>query len=63
VPVRMWFGDADNIVPLEHAEHMQRLLPDSELVIRAEEGHLGGLGATHEILDEIFEAWDKADRS
>ena len=60
VPVRMWFGDADNIVPLEHAEHMQRLLPDSELVIRAEEGHLGGLGATHEILDGIFEAWDKA---
>jgi pimeloyl-ACP methyl ester carboxylesterase len=62
VPVSMWFGDADNIVPIEHAEHMQRLLPNSELVIRAEEGHLGGLGATHEILDEIFDAWDTAER-
>ena len=58
VPVRMWAGDADNIVPLGHAEHMTRLLPDAELIIRAEEGHLGGLGATHEIFDEIFAAWD-----
>ena len=63
VPVCMWSGDADNIVPIEHAEHMQRLLPDADLVIRAEEGHLGGLGATHDILDGIFEVWDNAQRS
>ncbi|HEY8058809.1 MAG TPA: alpha/beta hydrolase, partial [Acidimicrobiales bacterium] len=28
VPVRFWHGDADNIVPLRHAEALARLVPD-----------------------------------
>ncbi len=52
VPVHLFYGDADNIVPLEHGEHLARLLPNAKLVIRPQEGHLGGLGAT----DEIFAA-------
>ena len=59
VPVRMWFGDSDNIVPLAHGKHMQRLLPDAQLFVRRREGHLGGLGATDEILDSIFDVWER----
>lgn len=54
VPVRLWYGDADNIVPLAHGEHMAALLPDAALYVRPEEGHLGGLGASHEIFDALL---------
>jgi pimeloyl-ACP methyl ester carboxylesterase len=57
VPIHMWYGDADNIVPVEHGEHMAEIIPDSNLRIRPEEGHLGGLGASHEILDAILAHW------
>jgi pimeloyl-ACP methyl ester carboxylesterase len=57
VPVRFWHGDADNIIPLEHGEHMANLVPDSELRIRPEEGHLGMLGAAEEIFDELLSHW------
>jgi len=50
--VHLFYGDADNIVPLEHGRHLARILPSAKLIIRPEEGHLGGLGAT----DEVFEA-------
>ena len=52
VPVHLFYGDADNIVPLQHGRHLARILPNAKLIIRPEEGHLGGLGAT----DEVFEA-------
>lgn len=57
VPVRLWFGDADNIVPLEHGEHLAERLPDAVLKVRPEEGHLGGLGASKEIIDTILGLW------
>jgi pimeloyl-ACP methyl ester carboxylesterase len=58
VPVHLFYGDADNIVPVEHGEHIAKRLPYAVLRIRADEGHLGGLGATHEIFDAIFAHWD-----
>lgn len=57
VPVHFWFGDADNIIPLQHGEHMAGLIPDSDFRVRPGEGHLGGLGATDEILDAILGRW------
>ena len=54
VPVHLFYGDADNIVPLQHGEHLARILPNARLVIRPEEGHLGGLGATHEIFEALL---------
>ncbi len=61
-PVHMWYGDADNIVPVEHGVHMSERIPDAELRVRPGEGHLGGLGATHEIFDAVLADWD-ADRA
>ena len=43
VPIRFWHGDADHIVPLDHAEHMVDLVPDAELTVRPGESHLGTL--------------------
>jgi pimeloyl-ACP methyl ester carboxylesterase len=58
VPVHMWYGDADVIVPLTHGEHMARRIPHAVLRVCPEEGHLGGLGASVEIFDAILGHWD-----
>lgn len=63
VPIRFWHGDADNIVPLAHAEHMATLVPDSELRIRPGESHLGSLDAVAEILDAIGDLWPTSERT
>ena len=57
VPAYLFYGDADNIVPLAHGEHMAKCIPGAELQIRPEEGHLGGLGASTEIIDAFFAHW------
>jgi hypothetical protein len=57
VPIRFWHGDADNIVPLAHAQAMAALVPEAELRVRAGEGHIGNLAAAEEILDVILELW------
>ena len=59
VPVRLWYGDADNIVPLEHGEHLAKELPDASLRVRPGDGHLCGLGAADEIFEAILELWPR----
>jgi pimeloyl-ACP methyl ester carboxylesterase len=61
VPVRWWHGDADNIVPLAHAEHMVSLIPDAELYVRPGESHLGGFAAAEEVLAMLMAVWDERD--
>jgi pimeloyl-ACP methyl ester carboxylesterase len=61
VPVRWWHGDADNIVPLAHGEHMVSLLPDAELYVRPGESHLGGFAAAEEVLATLMAVWDERD--
>jgi pimeloyl-ACP methyl ester carboxylesterase len=56
--VHLFYGDADNIVPLAHGKHLARILPDAKLVIRPEEGHLGGLGATHEVFEALLRGFN-----
>lgn len=57
VPVHLWYGDADIIVPLHHGEHLAERIPGAVLSIRPGEGHLGGLGASREVFDAIFGHW------
>ena len=61
VPIRFWHGDADNIVPLAHAEQLARLVPDAELRVRPREGHIGNLGAAEEILASVVGLWPGTD--
>lgn len=63
VPIRFWHGDADNIVPLAHAERMAALVPDSELRVRPGEGHIGNLAASQEILEVLLSLWPIAEGS
>lgn len=56
-PVYLFYGDADNIVPLRHGEHLAARLPNAELRVRPGEGHLGGLGASKEIFDTLLAHW------
>jgi len=59
VPVHLWYGDADNIVPVQHGEHLAERIPNSVLKVRPEEGHLGGLGAAEEILEAVLQEWGR----
>lgn len=56
-PVCLLYGDADNIVPVEHGEHLSQRLPNAEFRVREGEGHLGGLGASKEIFDYLLAHW------
>jgi pimeloyl-ACP methyl ester carboxylesterase len=57
VPIHFWHGDADNIVPLAHGEHMASLVPGAELRVRPRESHLGGLAISEEVLDVVLADW------
>ena len=59
-PVFWWHGDADNLVPLAHAEHSVTLLRASRLDVRPTESHLGGFAAADTVLETIANAWDEA---
>ena len=47
VPVRLWHGDHDGVVPLAHSRWLAERIPDAELNVIAGAGHLmfGRLGA------------------
>jgi len=57
VPIRFWHGDVDPFVPLPQAWHMAGLVPDSRLVVRPGESHLGGLDAAEEVIETLLELW------
>ncbi len=57
VPVHLWYGDADVIVPVRHGEHLAARIPGATLRIRPGEGHLGGLGASREIFEALLAHW------
>jgi pimeloyl-ACP methyl ester carboxylesterase len=59
VPVQLWHGDSDRIVPVEHGVHLSKRIPGSELRVRPGEGHLGSLGAAREVFDAIFSHWPR----
>lgn len=52
-PVLWWHGDADNIVPLAHAEHAVRLLDACELTVREAESHLGAFAVADVALEAL----------
>lgn len=47
-------ADADNVVPLAHAQHFVPLLRQGTLHLRDRESHLGGLGIAEEVIDTIL---------
>lgn len=57
-PVHWWHGDADNIVPFAHGEHMVAKLPDATFHPMVGGGHLAGFGATTEVLSTLRDVLD-----
>jgi pimeloyl-ACP methyl ester carboxylesterase len=56
-PVYWWHGDADNIVPITHAQQSIALLRECELHVRSTESHLGGFAVADLVLETLAEAW------
>jgi pimeloyl-ACP methyl ester carboxylesterase len=59
VPVHLWHGDSDRIVPVAHGVHVSNRIPSAELRVRPGEGHLGSLVAAQEVFDAIFSHWPR----
>jgi pimeloyl-ACP methyl ester carboxylesterase len=57
VPVRFWHGDADNIVPLHHAEALAARVPDAELHVRPGESHIGTMVVGDEAVRTVVALW------
>lgn len=57
VPVVVWQGLADNIVPPSHGHHQAARLPNGRLKVRPGEGHFAGFAEVAEVLDAAREVW------
>ena len=55
VPVRLFHGEIDDRVPLHHAEHLARVVPDSHLTVYPGEGHMIIFDRDEEILAGLAE--------
>jgi len=40
VPVRLWHGDHDTVIPLHHAKYLASLIPRARLIVCRGEGHM-----------------------
>lgn len=57
VPVIVWQGLADPIVPQSHGHHMAARLPNAQLRVRHGEGHFAGFSDVTAVLDSVREVW------
>lgn len=55
VPVRWYHGDDDRIVPLRHGQHCVDRLPDATMQVMDGLSHLGGFGASAEVIQGLME--------
>jgi pimeloyl-ACP methyl ester carboxylesterase len=57
VPVVVWQGLSDTIVPPSHGHHQASRLPRGELRVRPGAGHFAGFAEVADVLDRIREIW------
>lgn len=55
VPVRLWHGTHDGIVPVSHGEWLAKRIPDAELRLQEGEGHFAGFVCVEEVIDVLCE--------
>lgn len=62
VPVVVWHGLSDVIVPPSHGHHQAARLPRGELRVRPGQGHFAGFSEVADVLDRVREIWgDRTD--
>lgn len=57
VPIRIWHGDIDQIVPLSHSVHLAEIIPDCELTVVSGVGHFAGFTSAPQVFDTISSLW------
>jgi pimeloyl-ACP methyl ester carboxylesterase len=57
VPIRIWHGDIDQIVPLSHSVHLAEIIPDCELFVIPRMGHFAGFTSAPQVFDAIATLW------
>lgn len=57
VPVIVWQGLSDPIVPQSHGHHLAARLPNAQFRVRHGEGHFAGFSDEAAVLDSIREVW------
>ena len=57
VPIRIWHGDVDPVVPLAHSEHLARVIPNAELTVVSGLGHFAGFASTPAVLEQLDALW------
>ena len=63
VPIRLWHGTADPVIPLAHSEHLAALVPDSRLFLLPGLGHFAGFTNSPAVLDDMMEIWSRGDEN
>jgi pimeloyl-ACP methyl ester carboxylesterase len=51
VPTYWWHGDADSIVPIDHARQSAARLGNAELFVRPQESHLGDFASAGQVIE------------
>ncbi|WP_083983979.1 alpha/beta fold hydrolase [Actinomadura hibisca] len=54
VPVRLWHGELDSVVPVAHARWLAARIPTADLNVQADAGHAGHFDATPASLDWLL---------
>ena len=57
VPILLWHGAEDYIVPVAHAEHLAELMPGATIEIKPNAAHLANLALGAEVLASIVRGW------
>ena len=60
VPIRIWHGDVDEIVPLAHSKHLAEIIPDSHLVVVPGRGHFAGFVNSRDVFGTLARLWPGA---
>ncbi len=57
VPIRLWHGSADSIVPVSHSRYIVDCAADAELIIVDGMGHFAGFAQVASVLDTMLPIW------
>lgn len=57
IPIRIWHGDVDPVVPLAHSEHLAEVIPDAHLTVVPGLGHFAGFASTPAVLEQLDDLW------
>ncbi|MEV0968313.1 alpha/beta fold hydrolase [Microtetraspora glauca] len=54
MPVRLWHGELDQVVPAAHARWLGARIPTATLIVQPDAGHAGHFDATPATLDWLL---------